>query len=93
MYDNGARFEIRRAGREGGPQKGGLAVGHEFLLGRFVFSQQFGAYFFRPYRMGDAVYQRYNLVFRVSDYLSVGIGLKAHRHVANFLDFRTGLSF
>lgn len=92
MYDNGARFEMERAGRKESPQKAGMAIGHEFLLGKFIFSQQFGAYLYRPYRVGDDVYQRYNLVFRASRRIFLGAGLKAHRHVADFLDIRAGIS-
>jgi hypothetical protein len=93
MYDNGRRFRIAQAGREEGPQAGGLAVGHEFLLGRFLFGQQIGAYVYKPYRVGDDLYQRYSLMFRASQRLSAGASLKAHRHVADFGDFRIAVSW
>ncbi len=93
MYDNGTRVAIENAGRDDSPQKGSVALGHEFLLGKFVFSQQFGFYLYKPYRVGDDVYQRYGLVYRFNDRFSGGINLKAHRHVADFIDFRMGYSF
>lgn len=93
MYDNGARYKIAQAGRDENPQKGGLAVGHEFLLGRFLFGQQIGVYLYKPYRMGDDLYQRYSVIYRASGRISAGVSLKAHRHVADFIDFRTGISF
>ncbi len=93
MYDNGARYKIAQAGRDENPQKGGLAVGHEFLLGKFLFAQQIGVYLYKPYRMGDDLYQRYSILYRASGRLAAGISLKAHRHVADFIDFRAGVSF
>jgi len=92
MYDNGDRWEIAQAERDDSPQKVSAAIGHEFLLGKFLFSQQFGFYIFNPWENAD-VYQRYGLVFRASRRLSFGINLKAHGHVADFLDARMGISF
>ncbi len=93
LYDNGTRFEIAQAGRTESPQKAGIALGHEFLFGRFIFSQQLGAYVYRPFRVRDDLYQRYTLMYRYSPHVSFGGSLKAHKHVADFLDFRIGWSF
>lgn len=70
-----------------------LLVGHELWLGRFIFSQQLGIYMYAPFKPRDAVYQRYGLSLFVSDHLLIGVNIKAHRHVANFLDLRLGTSF
>ncbi|GJM31683.1 MAG: hypothetical protein DHS20C18_06840 [Saprospiraceae bacterium] len=93
MYDNGTRYAIELAGRTESPQKGSLAIGHEFLFGKFIFSQQFGFYLYKPYRQGADVYQRYGLIYRISPRFFGGINLKAHRHVADFADFRLGMVF
>ena len=93
ISDNGTRYEIEQAGAHHSHQKVSLAFGHEFILGKFLFSQQFGVYLYKPYRVGADVYQRYGLVFRMNKRFSTGISLKAHGHVADFLDFRIGLSF
>lgn len=93
MYDNGTRYVIEERGDEASPVKAGLAFGHEFLLGRVLFSQQFGVYIYKPYPVNSDAYQRYGLVYRITKNLSAGINLKAHGHVANFLDFRAGISF
>ncbi|MBT8220570.1 MAG: acyloxyacyl hydrolase [Bacteroidia bacterium] len=90
IYDNKARYAIEQSDGTENPQKGSLAIGHEFLLGKFLFSQQIGYYIYKPYAPGDEVYQRYGLVFRAFNRLSAGINLKAHRHVADFLDLRVG---
>jgi hypothetical protein len=70
-----------------------VALGNEFLLGKFLFSQQLGIYVYKPYKAGADLYQRYGLVYRITRWLSFGINLKAHGRKANFLDFRLGLSF
>lgn len=92
IYDNDARFEIEQNGGRESPHKIGAAIGHEFLMGKFLFSQQFGFYLYKPHPNGQVVYQRYGLVFRTSRRLAFGIALKAHGHVADFLDFRVGVS-
>ena len=93
MYDNKARYQMEQVGVDKNPQKGSVAVGHEFLMGKFIFSQQIGVYLYKPYREGDDLYQRYGLVFRASPRISLGANLKAHRHVADFVDFRVGWSW
>lgn len=92
MYDNGTGYVLEQEGDDATPVKAGLAIGHEFLLGKFLFSQQFGVYLSNPNPLHDDVYQRYGLVYRINKSLSAGINLKAHGHVANFLDFRLGFS-
>ena len=92
MYDNGTGYLLETLGEEPNSVKAGLAAGHEFLLGKFLFSQQFGVYLSNPNPEHSQVYQRYGLVYRVSQRFSAGISLKAHGHVANFLDFRVGVS-
>ncbi len=71
----------------------GVAAGHEFILGKFLFSQQFGVYLLRPSARPEDVYQRYAFVYRLSQKFSTGVSLKAHGHVADFLDLRLGFSF
>ena len=43
MYDNGTGYFLDQEGDNASPIKAGLAVGHEFLLGKVLFSQPFGA--------------------------------------------------
>ena len=93
QYDNGTGYILDQEGDDALPLKAGLAIGHEFLLGRFLFSQQFGLYLNNPNPEHTAAYQRYGLVYRISKRISTGINLKAHGHVANFIDFRVGVSF
>jgi hypothetical protein len=70
----------------------GVLAGNDFLLGRFIFGQQFGVYLYNPHGGTPDVFQRYYLDFFITDWLTSGIGLKAHGHVADFLEFRVGLA-
>jgi hypothetical protein len=71
----------------------GLFAGNDFLLGRFVFGQQFGVYLYNPVGGTPDVFQRYHIEFMINKRLVAGIGLKAHGHVADFLGFRFGILF
>jgi hypothetical protein len=93
MSNHNHRKEIQRAGLQYDHKKAGLLVGNVFLLGKFNFSQQFGIYLYDPYRRNAAVYQRYGLDWKFAKSFTTGIGLKAHGHVADFLEFRLGLLF
>lgn len=66
----------------------GTAIGHEFLLGKFIFSQQLGYYVKHPQPYYDRIYHRWGLNYRVKPDLHIGFSLKAHRHVAHFADIR-----
>lgn len=71
----------------------GILAGHEFLLGKFIFSQQIGFYLYDPYKANTFLYQRYGLVFKLSKRIYTGVNLKARGHVADFIDFRVGFTF
>ncbi len=70
-----------------------LLFGHELWLGKFIFSQQLGVYVYAPLEPLDPVYQRYGLSLLLGDHFLFGVSIKAHRHVANFLDMRMGVNF
>lgn len=74
-------------------QRGALLVGHELRIGRFRFNQQLGVYVYSPYKARDPVYQRWGLEYHTAGHMFYGINLKAHRHVADFLDARVGFRF
>jgi hypothetical protein len=88
-YDGALKERLRRAGEEGhSGVLSGIAVGHEFLLGRFVFAQQLGIYptDYGPYY--NLLYHRWSLWRRINRHLGLGMSLKAHGQVANFADAR-----
>lgn len=95
----GAEFEWDESDREevlrdpntnADHKKTALYAGHEFLLGKFTFSQAIAVYLYAPYNPNDPVYQKYTLAYSWNDKFSTGIGLKAHRHVADYLSLIVG---
>jgi hypothetical protein len=96
--DNADKMEIRRKdmtknGKWIDHKYLAVLAGHDLLIGRFIFSLQLGMYLYSPFKRRDLLYQRYGLTFHLNDWLFLGTSLKAHRHVADFLDFRAGISF
>lgn len=67
--------------------------GYDLLIGRFNFSILMGAYLYSPFERMDPVFQRYGLNFKLTDRFIAGINIKAHRHVADFMDVRLGVVF
>ena len=70
-----------------------VLIGHEFIIGKVIFSQNIGIYVYCPYDAMDPVYQRYGLSYHFKNGIIIGTNLKAHRHVGDFIDFRLGYSF
>jgi hypothetical protein len=70
-----------------------LMGGHEFLLGRFIFSQQLGVYVYKPAPYDKTWFHRWGLLYGINKHFWAGINLKAHAHVADFIDFRLVYSF
>jgi hypothetical protein len=93
MYDSRATHVMQKYFIDKDGDKVSAAVGHEFLLGKFLFSQQLGFYIYKPWKVGADIYQRYGLVYRITNWLSFGVNLKAHGAEADFLDGRIGMSF
>lgn len=73
---------------DGNSIRGGLLLGHEFLLGRFIFSQRIGVYVYQPNPYYDTWFHRWGLQYRFARQWWAGFNLKAHRHVADFIDLR-----
>ena len=86
-------FDNQKTGSNKDGHTLGMAIGHEFILGKILFAQQFAAYLIKPDAQMNDVYQRYTLMYRINQQLSAGVGLKSHGHVADFGDFRIGWSF
>jgi hypothetical protein len=68
----------------------GVAVTNDFPLGKFHISQSFGYYAFQIVNQNFNFYQRYGLTYAITDNFLVGVALRAHGHVADFLDLRVG---
>jgi hypothetical protein len=74
------------------PVRAGFLFGHEFLLGKFIFSQRMGIYYFSqmPY---DRVYHRWALIYKINEHWGTGFSLLAHRQVANFFNVKAVYSW
>jgi len=92
-HDDELKNKLRKDGLDASPVKAGLLVGHEFLLGRFQFGQGIGVYVFDQTPYYDRIFHRWGLNYSINRHLSAGVNLLAHRHVAEFVDFRITYTF
>jgi hypothetical protein len=65
-----------------------LVDGHEFLLGKFIFSQQIGYYLYKPAPYDRDWFHRWGIMAKVNKHWWAGFNLKAHLQVADFIDVR-----
>lgn len=94
VSDNLLRKRIKQESPAGTDHKRfSMSAGHELLIGRFNFYQELGVYLYSPYKAKEPVYQRYGLEYFIRRNLSAGANIKAHRHDADFLDWRISYSF
>jgi hypothetical protein len=66
-------------------------VGNEFLLGRLRFGQQIGPYIIKGEKAPNLLLQNYYLHYKINAHLMMGINLKAHGRVADYLSFQVGI--
>ena len=66
----------------------GILAGHEFMLGKFIFSQELGIYVYQPVKVHNDWYHRWGLLYYPLSKWGIGINLKAHGEQANFIDLR-----
>lgn len=104
---NGRAVELFRRYRPGeyvNPYRFSLLGGVEFLMGRTLFSVQFGGYLFIPFRhfvadgfpprtFEDRTYQRWGLVYNFFENFYAGINFKSYRNSADHLSLRFTYSF
>jgi hypothetical protein len=89
IFSDGAlRMQLQLDSVNASAVRAGLLAGHEFLLGKFIFSQQLGVYVFNPTARFDQIYHRWGIQYLSNNYWGVGARLLAHRHVADFVDLR-----
>jgi hypothetical protein len=73
--------------------KAGILAGHEFILGRFLFSQRLGFYVFDQTPDFDNLYHRWGLMYKINRRIAIGVNLSAHRHIADFSDLKVTYIF
>ena len=91
--DEELRNELNKNAIDASPVKAGIMAGHEFILGKFLFSQRLGYYIFDQTPYFDQLFHRWGLQYRVNREFGVGFNLLVHRQVAEFIDIRISYSF
>ena len=91
VWDGSLKYKMRNSDKN--YQRGALLLGHEFLMGRFIFNQKIGFYLYDQTKYNDPVYQRYGINYYITKPIFIGVHIKAHRHVADFIEIRLGWSF
>lgn len=92
-HDEELRNELTQAAIEASPVKAGIMAGHEFILGKFLFSQRLGYYIFDQTPYYENLFHRWGLQYRVNQNIGLGFNLLAHSEVAEFIDIRLSYSF
>lgn len=92
-FDGKLQDKLDRDGVNASAVKSGLLFGHEFLLGKFQFSQRLGMYIFDQTPYYDRIFHRWGINYQFNRHFSMGVNLLAHRHVAEFFDFRLTYTF
>ena len=87
-HDAELKQTLKKDSLDASPFKAGILFGHEFLLGKFIFSQRLGYYVFDQTPYFDDLYHRWGLQYRINPRISIGFNLNAHRQVADYVDLR-----
>lgn len=91
--DRALRYEFSKDSIDASSVKAGILAGHEFILGKFLFTQRLGFYVFDQTPDFDQLYHRWGLLYRINKNFGVGAQLQAHRHIADFTDLRVVYTF
>lgn len=91
--DAALRQQLKQDSVSASAVRAGLLFGHEFLLGRFLFSQRLGVYIFDRTPYFDRIYHRWGIHYRINEHWGAGLHLQAHRQVADFIDLRITYSW
>ncbi len=67
-----------------------VAAGHELHMNRLSLVTQVGFYLRRPHANHPVIYQRYGLLYRVTDRWIVGATLRAHAARADYMEWTLG---
>jgi hypothetical protein len=85
-FDGDARKLIALHNYSKKPIAIGIQAGHEFALGRVLFSQRLGAYVYKPNPTLNRIYHRWGLTFRFDRHWAAGIQMLAHLQKAYLTD-------
>ena len=90
--DNSRRMKIVRENLGVDHNRLSFTIGHEFWLGRVLFGQYIGVYAYDRYNVNGPWYHRHRLTVNLTKFMFVGVSLKAHKQVADYLDLRIGFN-
>ncbi len=93
FHDESLENQLKRDSIDASAVKAGIALGHEFLLGKFIFSQRIGVYVFDQTPYYDQIFHRWGIHYMMNKNWGVGINLMAHKQVADFIDLRMSFSW
>lgn len=91
--DEELRLELLKDSIDAPPVLAGLQAGHQFILGRFLFSQALGVHLYDKTPYHERLYHRWSLHYKAGQHIGIGFSLKAHRHIADFADLRISYTF
>ena len=66
-------LKLKKDSAEASPIRAGLLGGHEFLLGKFIFSQRLGVYLFDQTPYYDALFHSWGIHFCANKHIGMGI--------------------
>ena len=93
FLDNSLRNRLLQDNSELDPWRVDFMVGHEFVLGRLLFSQRLGVYIYQAGHYYDPFFHQWGLTYRIRNHWSLGMDLKVHREVADYWALRFSYTF
>ena len=93
IFDGYLKEMIQREQKEVDYKRFALTFGQDFMLSKVVFTQHLGVYLYSPSKARNAVYQKYELAYRINERFMAGVFLKAHLHVAELMGVNLSLIF
>jgi len=91
--DRALKMKMERDTVEGSATRAGLLAGHEFILGKFLFSQRLGVYLYHDTPFFTRLYHRWGVQYHMNKHFGIGVHLNAHKQVAEFVDVRMSYSW
>jgi len=86
IFDGGVRKMVEIQSMNVDYKRFAITAGQDFFLGKISFTQYLGVYLYSPYKARQPVYQKYELAYRMKDFLA-GVYLKAHTSEAELFGF------
>ncbi len=72
------------------PHRFSVLSGHEFIMGSFGFSQKIGVYLYDNLKLNSLWYHKWGINYKHKSNAIIGVEVKVHRHVAEFVSFKIG---